>query len=193
MMGLGMLWFAEQTPILSFEGFGNVSLGPLRFTTGERFHLKMKNMAAEMVQMDSLNGMVSFIRPANPAEIIDAVRFPFLVSVACFGGINVAILEMLRRMLKKVQQGDAFTPSSIRQVQVIGLLFAASGILQPVVMGWLKRDIAAYAINHLNTGIYFDTRSMLNYPLIFTGVVILVLAELFRQGLMIKEENALTI
>jgi hypothetical protein len=81
----------------------------------------------------------------------------------------------------------------MRFVQVIGLLFIVSGILQPMATGWLKREIAAFATNHLTTGISFDTRTMSNYPVIFTGAVILALAELFRQGLIMKEENTLTI
>lgn len=193
LMGLQSLWFAGLTPFLSWEGHGNISLGPLRFTTGARYRLEMKNMNAEAVQMDSLNGMVSFIRPANPAEILGTVRFPFFASVFCFGAINLAILEMLRRMLRKVQQGDAFTRASVRGVQAIGVLFILSGILQPLATGWFISEIAAYATNHLTTGILFDTRSILNYPVIFTGAVILALAEIFRQGVALKEDNTLTI
>jgi hypothetical protein len=137
--------------------------------------------------------MVSFIRPTNPGEILNAVRFPYLVSLFSFCAFNLSILEMLRRMLKKVQRGDAFTHSNVRGIQAIGIFFVLSGVVQPLVVGWVKSELAAYALDHLTTGIHLDVRSIANYSVVFTGAVILALAEVFRQAVILKEENTLTI
>ncbi len=190
----GMLNSDQVAPSLGYFGFGNIAFGPFRYTTeGGRQLLVLKNLNAEAVQMDSLTGMFSFIRPTNPGEILAAIQGPFLLSVFCTGAISIAILELLSRLFRRVQQDEAFTAASIQRIRVIGILFIISGLLRPLTAWWLMRRMADYALHHTATGIYLHTPFQGSFTAITTGLVVLALAELFRQGQRLKEETALTI
>ena len=190
----GALNYDKHPPIFSYSGYGNISFGPFGISgEGNRQALDRKNINAEAVQMDSLTGMFTLIRPANAGEILSAVQGPFLFSIFCTGLISITILELLSRMFKRVDAGEAFTPASIRRVQFIGILFIAAGILRPLTTWWLKREMADFAMHHVATRIFLHPSSESNMSAVTTGFVILALAELFRQGLRLKEETALTI
>lgn len=175
--------------------FGSITFG--RFRTDESARqLKMANPDGTVAVLDSLEGSFTFTigNPADATAILAPIKWPFILSFLFTGGITIAILELLSRMFRKVAVGEAFTRTSIRHVQAIGLLFIISSLLKGFTAAWLKHAMASVVMQHVATGaIALDSSSKGDSSGFVTGLVILALAEIFRQGLILKEESTLTI
>lgn len=175
--------------------FGRITLG--RFRTNEgALKLTMVKKNGVAAEVDSLEGSFTFTftSPDDAAAILDPIKWPFIFSFLCTGGITIAILESLSRMFRKVETGEIFAQTSIRHVQVVGFLFIASSLLKGFSAAWLKHAMAAVVMQQVATeAIKLDSSATGDSSSFITGLVILALAEVFRQGLKLKEENALTI
>ena len=177
------------------SSFGRITFG--RFRTNEgALNLPMAKNNGVTADVDSLEGSFTFTvtSPADAAAILDPIKWPFIFSFLCTGGITIAILELLSRMFRKVETGEIFTQTSIRYAQVIGFLFIASSLLKGFSAAWLKHAMASIVMQQVAAGsIKLDSSATGDSSGFITGLVILALAEVFRQGLKLKEENALTI
>jgi len=185
-----------RPPLLpSASTLGRITFGRFRFRSddGARQLNEAKNDGA--VVTDALEGSFTFLGSTNASAILAPVKWPCICGILCTGVITIAILELLSRMFRKVEEGEIFTKRSIRHVQMIGLLFLASSLCKGAMAGWLKHAMGAVVLQHVATGtIYLDSSAKGDYsPGFVTGLVILALAEVFRQGLVLREENALTI
>lgn len=205
--GGGLSWSSveqDQSPALrpklealfpTNSTFGRITFG--RFRTNDSAHqLNVIKNGGTVAVMDSLEGSFTFAveNPAVATAILDPIKWPFIVSFLCTGITTIAILELLSRMFRKVEAGEIFTRTSIKYAQVIGFLFIASSLLKGFTAAWLKHAMASVVMQHLAAGsLYLDSSAKGDSSGFITGLVILALAEIFRQGLNLKEENALTI
>jgi hypothetical protein len=186
-----------KTPVFfpSASTLGSITFGRFRFRSGEDArHLDAPGNDHGVV-IDALEGSFTFPNSANASEILAPVKWPCICNILSTGVITIAILELLGRMFRKVEEGEIFTKRSIRHAQMIGFLFLASSLCKGGMAGWLKSAMGAVVLQHVPTGtIYLNTSANGDFgPGLVTGLVILALAEVFRQGLVLKEENALTI
>jgi len=105
------------------------------------------------------------------------------------------ILELLRRMFGNVEQGEAFTASNIRNLHKIGFSLIGYSIFKFLTSGWLLYLMTACVTLHVATGAQniestFDGG---DFTGIGMGLLTLALAEVFYQGLALKEEARFTI
>jgi hypothetical protein len=193
----GTLGFNQRTPPTSYHEFGDITFGPFGFKTnedGNAYRLVPSKITAEAVEINNLEGTVTFKRPGNAVDVLATIKWPFVVSMFCTGGMSILIMELIRRLLSKLRLGQVFTSQSIRTVHLIGSLFIASSLLKLITTGWLKYRMAAYVIQHVAAGsVHLDSTTSGDWSGITIGLVILACAEVFRQGLLLREENALTI
>lgn len=175
--------------------FGRITFG--RFRTDESARqLKVANPDGTVAVLDYLEGSFTFTvgNSADATAMLAPIKWPFILSFLCTGVATIAILELLSRMFRKVAAGEAFTRTSIRYAQAIGFLFIASSLVKGITAGWLKHAMALVVMQHVAAGtINLDSSAKGDSSGFVTGLVILALAEVFRQGLKLKEENALTI
>jgi hypothetical protein len=101
------------------------------------------------------------------------------------------LMWLVRAVTYTLGTNRVFSFQNVRRIQGIGLLVIVIKLLS-LTPWWLAK---AYITGVLNKNhIHFTTNS--HYTLInelFLGVLIIGLAEVFRQGMMLKEEQALTI
>jgi hypothetical protein len=101
------------------------------------------------------------------------------------------LLWLVRAVTYTLGTNWIFSFRNVRRIRGIGLLVIVIKLLS--LAPWLLAK--AYIIDALNKNhIHFTTNS--HYTLInelFLGVLIIGLAEVFRQGMLLKEEHALTI
>ncbi|HEY5079457.1 MAG TPA: DUF2975 domain-containing protein [Opitutaceae bacterium] len=141
-----------------------------------------------------IEGVVTLERPDEAAEAMASAKWPFAFSAFCTGAASLAVLELFRRMLKSVEIGEVFTLSNIQNVRKVGILLVASCILKAVAAAWLVVRMSALVGPHMAGGRYsLESSSEGGLPGLATGLMILALAEVFRQGLKLKEESDLTI
>jgi hypothetical protein len=205
--GGGFSWISveqDQTPALRPRGapvftatprVGRVTFG--RFRTNETARqLKMANNTGTSAVIDSLEGSFTFdvANSTDATAILAPIKWPFILSFSCTGLTTIAILELLSRMFRKVAAGEVFTRTSIKYAQAIGLLFIGSSLLKGLSAGWLKHAMASVVMQQVATSAnYLDSSARGDTSGFITGLVILSLAEIFRQGLNLKEDTALTI
>jgi len=189
----GVRYAPSEGPGLD-PGLGRVSFGPirLRMEKGE-FPMEARNAPDQTVAIDQIEGTMTFLRPELAAQALVSARWPFVAGMLCMGGIGLAVLDLLRRMLRSAKQREVFTSANIRNVQMVGFLVIAFGVLKPAAGAWLASRMIAFVAQHAATGnAIFDTYWQGDVSMAL-GLLIVALAEVFRQGLILKEENQLTI
>ena len=136
------------------------------------------------------------------AEIHDvraSLRFPpwkgtfFSATVAfviCLLILALWVLGQLRAVFRTLRDGRPFVPANATRIRRIGWA---------VILGELARSAFVffenyYAMTHFSAdGLRFDARPDLNVFAIVNGLIILVIAEVFRAGTRLDEEQSLTV
>ena len=119
-----------------------------------------------------------------------------------------ALFELLRRLFRNVGRGDSFTQDTVRLVQILGGLLIIFAYVLSFMQGLATHAIFTYFAQHAvvtSSGAQVhlpDPRYVMlprgglfpvTNPLFFSGLLVLALSEVFRQGLALKRENELTI
>jgi Protein of unknown function (DUF2975) len=175
--------------------YGNISFGPFRLGLEPALLAPgLEPVRAQAVVVDAAVGTVTIRRPERAAEVLGSVQGPFLVGMLCTGAVSLAILESLRRMFRSAERDEVFTAANIRHVRQIGYLLIASGVLKALAAGWLAQRMAAYVMEHVAAGkVSFDSLGDSDGFSLIMGLMVLALAEVFRQGLSLKEESQFTV
>ena len=172
-----------------------ISFGPFEFkTAANQFSVNSAFARESGVTVSNLSGNITFENPKNPAQLLAPLQTPFIVSMLVTGLVTVALLDCIRRMFTSVDQGEVFSSKNVGRVRAIGWLFIASFALRIITTGWFKYRMTNVVMGHVSTGgIALDSTVPGDWRSLTLGLVILGLAEVFRQGLLLKEESTLTI
>jgi hypothetical protein len=100
--------------------------------------------------------------------------------LAC--GFTWWIINRLRRILLAVNQGDAFEFANVKRLQAVGL-----GLLGIQLTAILLSIVAPQAIGQSASDYEFDLGSWLGILVVF------ILAEVFRQGAAMRDEQLATV
>ena len=130
-----------------------------------------------------------------PMVLVDAIFF-------------ATLFELLRRLFRNVGRGDSFSARTVRLVQMVGGLLIAFSFLSSFAEGLFAHAVFGYFANHAVITISGSELHLpapryvmfprgggfpLGSPFFFSGLLVLALSEVFRQGLALKAENELTI
>jgi len=143
-------------------------------------------------------------QPAGVIELFKTYGLPLLLIHAVF---FTALFELLRRLFRNVGRGESFTLQSVRLVQIIGASLVVFSLLSTVGESWFVPAIYAYLVEHTEIAI---SGSPVRLPpaesppwlghgfpfgstAFFSGLLVLALAEVFRQGLALQRDNELTV
>jgi hypothetical protein len=147
-------------------------------------------------------------------ELLKHYGLPVLILSALF---YTALFDLLRRLFRNVGRGESFTRQTVRLVQIIGVSLLAFSIISAFAEGLFHFALYSYLAQnatifvsgtaiHLpqlqdfthrgqgETSISFGgDGTPFGSPLFFTGLLVLALSEVFRQGLVLKSEHDLTV
>ena len=142
----------------------------------------------------------------NSSGVIERLKsygLPLLLIHAVF---FAALFELLRRLFRNVGRGDSFTPQSVRLVQVVGGALVGFSLISAVGESWFAHAMYAYLSEHTQIAISGTSvrlppagnlpllgRFPLHSPVFYCGLLVLALAEVFRQGLALQRESDLTV
>jgi hypothetical protein len=126
--------------------------------------------------------------------------------------INVLFLallfELLRRLFRNVERRESFTRQSVLLVQIVGLSLMAFSIVSAFAESFFARAVYGYIAGHATVTIsgaqvHFPAPHGMGLPglhgfpfdnpVFFSGLLVLALSEVFRQGVTLKAENDLTV
>ena len=120
----------------------------------------------------------------------------------------VVLFDLLRRLFRNVGHGDSFTRQSVYLVQIIGVSLILYSVVSAFAEAWFFHALLAYLAEHAVLTISGNQLHLpapqgmtlwhghgfpFGSPLFFSGLLILALSEVFRQGLALKNEHDLTV
>lgn len=138
-------------------------------------------------------------------EVAKHYGLPLILVGAIF---FLVLFDLLRRLFRNVGQGESFTRQSVYLVQIIGVSLIAYSLASSVAEAWLFHALLTYLAQHavltisgtaldlpVPQGMAFPRWHGFPFgsPLFFSGLLVLALSEVFRQGLALKNENDLTV
>jgi hypothetical protein len=121
----------------------------------------------------------------------------FFIFFALFLLFNLRLLYRLNQILKSVETGSPFNPANINRIREIGVLVI---IMQLWLVAWgfvagqlvsFPFDLAAGQLTGYH-GFWYDGITEALWG-ILVGTILLILAEVFRYGLDLQEEQDLTV
>lgn len=146
------------------------------------------------VQVNDANGLF---------EVIKNHGLPLALMFTLF---YAALFDLLRRVFRNVVRGDSFTRNTLRLVQIVGLALVVFSFVSAAAEGWFYFALTDYLTHHSSatlagspvpiSGKTFDFNDHgdgIFNSLFLTGLLVLALSEVFRQGLVLKNENDLTV
>ena len=194
----GFLVFSAMagTPMISVQlgadGSPNVDTGP-------NVHMKIPvalNLDPRAVHI-SAPGLG--IEDAELQNVQASLRFPprggmfFAANLAVVIGalaVLLWLLAQLRGLFRALRDGQPFAPSNATRVRRIAWVLMASEVVRA---GIVYAENSYVASHFVATGLRFEAQPHLNFFAIFSGLVILVISEVFRTGTRLDEDQSLTV
>ena len=158
-----------------------------------------------VLDMRAFNGNIAMTvdKPSGVIELLKRYGLPLLLIYAVF---FAALFEVLRRLFRNVGRGDSFTPQSVRLVQIVGGALIVFSLVSAIGESWFVHAMYAYLAEHTQIAISGASvrlppaepapllgHSPFGSSVFFSGLLVLALAEVFRQGLALQRENDLTV
>lgn len=143
-------------------------------------------------------------RPAGVIERLKTFGLPVLLIHALF---LAALFELLRRLFRNVGRGESFTPQSVRLVQIIGVSLMVFAFVATIGKSWFGYEMYAVLADNTRVAVsgtpvqlppavappWLGARFPLWDAAFLTGLLVLALAEVFRQGLALQRDSDLTV
>jgi len=160
-----------------FKGTGrNVTLSlPASFTIATSAYQLMiprnQNVTAEIASR--ARGNVVFRGGGKTIGVLTTLLGLSMTAIA------VIVLFRLRRIFRRLREGRPFLDKNARDLRFIGATVVIGELASAVLQFWAMRLVATEVSSQQLT---FTTPIDVNLPMIFAGFVILVVAEVFREG-----------
>jgi len=141
------------------------------------------------------------IKAAEIRDLRGSLRFPVPVRSRRFFFANAMLLilmltvalwgvHLLQGLLRTVRDGHPFVVANARRVRTIGWLVIGGEIARAVIV-FLEND---YARRYFSVeGLQFTAHADFSVSAIVEGLIILVIAEVFRAGTRLDEDQSLTV
>lgn len=202
-------WFVAVAMLMSPSLPAGFHLGPAQFDlAGQPASVVLRSTAGGSDFLaTAFGGNLSLaVEKANGlVELLEHYGLPVLLLKMLFLAV---LFELLRRLFRNVGRGESFTRDTIRLVQGVGGLLILFSFIFAYAGGLFSYHLFTYLVQHAvitvsGTPVHFpaphyemfprDDGLLFGSPLFFSGLLVLALSEVFRQGLALKDEHALTI
>jgi hypothetical protein len=172
------------SPWMGLGGDGRLGIPVALQIDEQALHVGAPSLGASHARLTKVTGTLEFVPPST-----DSLVAPMLTAIAMLLFAGWAI-HQLRQLFRALRNGQVFAPENVRRVQRVGWAV----ILAEPVRAAITYSAQTYARDHFaGIGIRFVTDLDLNLGTIFAGLAILVIAEVFRTGTRLDEDQSLTI
>jgi hypothetical protein len=113
-----------------------------------------------------------------------ADRLSLALPPLAWPALALAVLGLLWRIVRTVSSGEVFTRANARRLTVIGLLIALGSSVLQLGAYWLDRDVIARSAA---AGV-LDVPFTFSFVPLWVGAVVVLLAEVFHQGVRLRAE-----
>ena len=200
-LGIVLLFFMFNPSF--FTGHGTVQISPVTLAP-EPGAMTLKSDTGETVTIEKFDASIS-VKPDADGGLAKLVTQRALPMALIYIVFFAFLFEMLRRLFRNVSRAESFTDQNVRLVRLIGYSILVFSIAAAVAEGWVERSFVDYldthtAVSSLKLHVVQSQNFQINtaetsfqWPWFFTGLLVLALSEVFRQGLVLKRENDLTV
>ncbi|MBI1328615.1 MAG: DUF2975 domain-containing protein [Alphaproteobacteria bacterium] len=168
------------------------------------FALQSDGADGQLLSLNAFRGniAVNVDKPAGVVEVLKRYGLPLALVYTLF---FAALFEVLRRLFRNVERGASFTPQTVRLVQIVGGGLIVFAFVSSIGESWFAHAMYGYLAEHTQFAISGTTVHLppvgrphfIRFPLgnsaFYTGLLVLALAEVFRQGLVLQRDNDLTV
>lgn len=120
----------------------------------------------------------------------DAFFSASMLLIVVFCGFLLWVLTLLRHIFRSLSQGRPFVPENARRLRWVGVSVVVCELARAaLVYFWSYYTSLHFSAN----GLRFVPSTDLNGMTIISGFAILVIAEVFREGTRLQEDQSLTI
>jgi hypothetical protein len=156
---------------------------PVAFET----HSPARGLSASVpsdAQIEKLRGTLRF--PVQNRPFFSAS----LLLVVTMLGFMLWVLDQLRGLFRELRDGRPFTAANAKRIRRVGLAVVAGELARSaIVYFWSAYLSTHFAADGLRVTPFVD----LNVTAILSGIAILVIADVFRQGARLQDEQSFTI
>jgi hypothetical protein len=124
----------------------------------------------------SLRGKASLVAPA--------------VTIALMLGLVLALITQLRAVFRTLRDGRPFVAANATRIRWIAAIVISGEVVRSVIV-YVANNYAM--TNFYASGLRFDARPDVSIFTILHGLIILVIAEVFRSGTRLDEDQSLTV
>jgi hypothetical protein len=139
---------------------------------------------AENVRIINARGDLRF-SPRNRVVVANAAVFLIIVFAA-----GIWVLGQLRGVFRTLRAGQPFVPANAVRIRRIAYAVILSELAHVVISYAATRYVMT---NFSLDGVLFETRLEMDGMAIVYGLIILVIAEVFREGTRLDQDQSLTI
>lgn len=171
-----------------FHDFGGTSELdiPVSFNVdASALQLGAPSLGVESAHLRNVRGSLIFPAPAAAPLVA-----PMLAGLAIILAVTLWALGQLIAVFRTLRDGQPFVRANAIRIRRLGFVVIAGEVVRAVLIFAAN----SYAMSHFSAiGLRFDARPDLNLFAIVHGLIILAIAEVFRAGTRLDEEQSLTI
>jgi Protein of unknown function (DUF2975) len=170
----------------SIETGPNVTLSlPVSLhVTGDSHRVTAPSLGIDNAQLEKLRGSLKFPPRKGPLFVASLVILIGWLALALW------VIGQLRSFFRTLRDRKPFVPENARRLRRIAWAIILGEIARAIIMFFE----GYYVMTHFTVpGLAFDARPDLNVSVIIDGLIILVIAEVFREGTRLDEEQSLTV
>jgi hypothetical protein len=159
-------------------------------------HVHSMGTAGNDIALSNVQAKLCINLLSQDPEFSTIVRW----QIVCLGMLGFVFLflwnDLLWRLCRNVERGEVFSEANARHVRnlgVITLVYVVGGWATGLWFAWAMRDFLAHRIAAEGITLSLRWWTSSDLALLVTGLLLLALGEVFRQGLALKKENELTV
>lgn len=184
-------------PAPSFMRSGEVSIGSVPFDMPRNLPQLAGDKVNPNILISNVRGDVVW-RMADNSQTAHVLRHLILPVGLMEILVLALVFDLFRRLFRLVERGDCFSEKTIRLVRGLGGILIGYSLVQAVADSWVSAqmiDIFRTQISpaHNIRFMIGDGSPPFDCTFFLAGLIVLALSEVFRQGLILKRENDLTI
>lgn len=158
---------------------------PVSFSVDpQALQVRAPSLGVKAAEIEHVRASMSF-PPPSKASVVAPLGLVLLML-----GLILWLIGQLRAVLRTLRDRRPFAPENATRIRKIGYAV----ILVELARTALVFSANSYAMTHFSAnGLRFDARPDLNLIAIVHGLIILAIAEVFRAGTRLDEDQSLTI
>ena len=174
----------DISPWIHLGDSGRIDI-PVSFDVDTRaVHVSAPELGVGAAEIQHVRGSMSFPPPSRASVT------GLMAVVAVMLAFVLWVLSQLNAVFRSLRDRQPFVPDNVVRIRRIGYAVIAGELARAV----LVFSANSYAMTHFSAdGLRFDARPDLNLLAIVHGLIILAIAEVFRVGTRLNEDQSLTI